>query len=107
MAMADPGVCPRFVPVQECHEMAELDTRDPKLKGGLGDCDTSLAVSTFEPLCGAQGSVHSGYSVRTQNALPPPPPLTSAVNQVWVQMACTSGTEHRAEDKLFTPVSLF
>lgn len=86
--------------------MVELGTRDPRLKGGLGDCDTSLAVSTSEPSCGAEGQCphDTGYSVRTQNGLPLP--LTSAVNQVWAQMACVSGTEHRAEDKLFTPVSL-
>lgn len=52
---ADPGVCPHFVLAQECPKMVELETRDPKLTGGLGDCDTSLAANMSEPSCGAQG----------------------------------------------------
>ena len=68
--------------------MIELETRDPKLKGGLGNCDTSLHVVPKD-------SVHSGYSVRTQSALHLP--LTSAIDQVWVQMARTSGTERRRQ----------
>ena len=78
--------------------MAELETRDPKLKGGLGDCDTSLHLVP-------KGSVTLGIlsEHRTHSTLP----LTSAANQVWVQMALLLGTGHRAEDRLFMPVSLF
>lgn len=35
MAVADPGVYPDSVPPQECPEMAELETKDPMLEGGL------------------------------------------------------------------------